>query len=505
MYAVGSLAANNIDQIDLLDPLRSLVVVLLLSLLVWGIYYLIFRDILVSGILCTYSLFLIFSYGHIYHLFEGQEIAGFNLGRHRYLGPVWFSLYLVGLVLIVRFRDRLDGISRFLNAFFAILVLIPILQLGSFYYDQTRADRRQAQQLSDELFAGVELPATEELPDVYYIVLDEYARGDLLSEVYDHDNEPFLQTLEEMGFYVARCSQSNYPRTRPSMGSSLNLNYVDQLGFEVEGETDMSWLGVLVENSRTRNILEELGYSFITFETGVPWADFKSADIYLVPPVDEDRPGGVISRANEFEGLLVESSIGILITDSLHRLPWLVGPDSISILEEHRDLILFVLDELERIPEIPGPKFVHVHLLSPHFPVVFGPNGEYVLEQPKSHAAKLEGYRNQVIYLNSRLSPLLQHLIQESDPPPIIILQGDHGPRRIEDPPKEEVRVKILNALLLPDDQAEVLYNSITPVNTFRLVLNSILDAELPLLEDVSYWSERKTPFEFTVIEDDCE
>ena len=32
-----------------------------------------------------------------------------------------------------------------------------------------------------------------------------------------------------MGFYVANCSQSNYPRTDVSLGSSLNLDYLQNL------------------------------------------------------------------------------------------------------------------------------------------------------------------------------------------------------------------------------------------------------------------------------------
>ena len=51
------------------------------------------------------------------------------------------------------------------------------------------------------------------LPDVYYVILDGYTRGDVLGEVYRFDNEPFLSALEERGFVVARESYSNYPAT----------------------------------------------------------------------------------------------------------------------------------------------------------------------------------------------------------------------------------------------------------------------------------------------------
>ena len=40
-------------------------------------------------------------------------------------------------------------------------------------------------------------------PDVYYVILDGYARADALATHYGYDNEPFLDALRERGFVVA--------------------------------------------------------------------------------------------------------------------------------------------------------------------------------------------------------------------------------------------------------------------------------------------------------------
>ncbi|MFA9405473.1 MAG: hypothetical protein ACERKX_06615 [Anaerolineales bacterium] len=505
LYIVIALAANNVDQISIEDPLRSLFVVLFLSVLLWAVYYLIFRNLRLSALLCTLTLFLVFSYGHVYQLLEGQELWDLDIGRHRYIAPIWLLLYVGGVWLILRLKKHLEIITKYLNIFFLIVIVFPIVTIANYNIQQVKTDERQSNILEDELFENVQKPDTENLPDIYYIVLDEYTRGDLLKNVYDHDNEPFFEELEDIGFYVARCSQSNYPRTRLSMGSSLNLNYVDKLGFELdENEKDMSWLGVLIEQSRTRKILEELGYSFVAFEVGVPWADLTSADIFFEPPGSSDSSVSELPGLNEFEHILINSTIAILISDGVTVLPWISEKGLDAVNQEHRERILFVLDELERVPILPSPKFVHVHLLSPHFPVVFGPNGESVPTQPKSYQAQLDGYRDQVVYLNSRLIPILEKILDESDPSPIIILQGDHGPRRVVSPPREDTRLKILNALLLPEDARGEAYSTMTPVNTFRIVLNSIIGTDLPLLEDVSYWSTRQEPFKFTIVDDNC-
>ncbi len=504
-YAVVALAANNIDQIAIQDFLRSLFMALFISVFVWVFYYLVIRNSHLSALVSTLTLFLVFSYGHVYQLLKVQAFWNLEIGRHRYLIPFWLVLYVGGILLILRQKKHQEMITKYLNILLLVVLIFPIANIASYNLLQVKTDDRQSNILNDELFEEIQKPNIDDLPDIYYIVLDEYARGDLLRDVYDYDNEPFLKELENLGFYVARCSQSNYPRTRLSMGSSLNLDYVDKLGFELDAdEKDMSWLGVLIEQSRTRKILEELGYSFIAFEVGVPWADLTSADIYLEPPASSDSSLNKLSGLNEFEVLLLKSTIAIIISDGVTQLPWISEEGLDASYQERRERILFVLDELEQIPSLPSPKFVHVHLLSPHLPVVFGPNGESVPFQPKSYQAQLDGYRDQVVFLNSRLLPALEQIVNESDPSPIIILQGDHGPRKVVSPPREEARLKILNALLLPEIARGNAYSTMTPVNTFRVVLNAILGSDLPLLEDVSYWSTRQEPFKFTTVVNDC-
>ena len=89
----------------------------------------------------------------------------------------------------------------------------------------------------------------------------------------------------------------------------------------------------------------------------------------------------------------------------------------------------------------------------------FGPNGQIVEKVDN----EMGGYRDQIIYLNSRLIPLLKKIITNSDIAPIIIIQGDHGAVNTV---KEE-RMAILNAYFLPNGGNNLLYEQITPVNTF--------------------------------------
>jgi hypothetical protein len=53
-------------------------------------------------------------------------------------------------------------------------------------------------------------------------------------------------------------------------------------------------------------------------------------------------------------------------------------------------------------------------------------------------------------------------------------------------------RTSILNAYYLPGDGKNKLYPSISPVNSFRIVLNTYFGAELPLLPDRTYFTSHR-------------
>ncbi len=74
------------------------------------------------------------------------------------------------------------------------------------------------------------------------------------------------------------------------------------------------------------------------------------------------------------------------------------------------------------------------------------------------------------------LENIVRQILDDSETGPIII-QGDHGK-------KGENRSKILNLYNFLDQDYSVLYPSITPVNSFRIVLNQFFEFDYPFKED---------------------
>ena len=171
--------------------------------------------------------------------------------------------------------------------------------------------------------------------------------------------------------------------------------------------------------------------------------------------------------------------------------------------DKHRGRLLFVYDQLGKVPNLPRPKFVFVHIRSPHRPFVFRPTGERVsfgrfeTAPALSEGSQLSAYADQVAYLNTRVLEVVRRLLADSSTPPIIIIQGDHGwaDRNAED------KLSILNAYHLPGGGAERLYPTITPINSFRTVFDYYFDGDFGLLQDLSYFSTDDRIFDFELVE----
>jgi hypothetical protein len=140
-------------------------------------------------------------------------------------------------------------------------------------------------------------------------------------------------------------------------------------------------------------------------------------------------------------------------------------------------------------------------VLAPHGPLVFGVDGSQVYyPEPVSNADYFRGYRDELAYLNSRLIGVLDRILTDSAVPPIIILQADHG----HDLASADDRMAILNAYYLPGDGKDLLYPTITPVNSFRIIFNHYFGGQFDLLKDRSFFSYYQTPFEFKYIPNLC-
>jgi hypothetical protein len=339
----------------------------------------------------------------------------------------------------------------------------------------------------------VKAPTSEKLPDIYYIIVDTYGRTDVLKKYAEYDNSDFIKALQDKGFYVATCSQSNYAQTALSLSSSLNFNYLDKLGVDLDAAKREDFIAPYIKHNAVIEQMRNMGYKIVAFETGYDFSTVDSADIFYHSPEN-----GI----SDFELTLLRSTVLVMADD--YGLLQGIYP---STSQNRRDTILQQIKTLKNLPNVPGPKFVFAHLLIPHWPFIFGPNGESLIATDFIETAKgvtdkqyFDGYRGQAIFTSNQMLDVVSEIIKKSDPAPIIIIQGDHGPNHAG----IKGRMGILNAYYFPGGKTEALYPTITPVNSFPVIFNTYFGGDFKLLPDVSYYSFYKALGDTTVIPNEC-
>jgi hypothetical protein len=320
-------------------------------------------------------------------------------------------------------------------------------------------------------------------PDVYYIILDSYTRSDVLIKELGFDNSDFIGQLEELGFYVANCSRSNYNKTQNSTVSSLNMEYMPELFTEASAQglaQSDTWL--LIKPSAVRRNFESLGYKIVAFDTGFKWTSIDDADLYL----SRGRYAFGVQSVSPFEQMLIDSTILSIYSDFARKASWDQYSDDLHPQANYIGLEEFILDQLPKVADISEPTFTYAHINITHEPYVFSPEG-YLYDSDEMQFPA--GYIHAVRYINEQMLAIIGEILARSNLPPIIIIQADHG-YWLQGATSAANISPILNAYYLPGVQSDLLYPQISPVNTFRLIFNETFGGHYDLLPDISYDSK---------------
>ncbi len=131
------------------------------------------------------------------------------------------------------------------------------------------------------------------------------------------------------------------------------------------------------------------------------------------------------------------------------------------------------------------PVFAYAHFLIPHWPYAFDKNGTLRDVTHDKYEDK-EKYLDQVIYTDKLIMQMVDSILVDSKNPSVIIIQGDHGFNKFFEKDKFKSSVNILNAYYFPEGCKGKIYDSITPVNSFAVLFNTVFNFQFKLQEDRS-------------------
>ena len=222
-YPALALLNANTGEVPPSAVVRPLLVSVLFGGLLYFVIWLFLRRSQAhkAAFLSSLWLALFFSFGHAYiYIDEKFPKSNYTL----WLAIGWVILFVLALIWATRPKLTFASSASTLNTVALALLVMSVAQVNF------GVGPRSAHVLGSKN-APIEsdLVRPENPPDVYFFLLDSYARSDLLDLAYGFDNSGFVNELEKRGFFVAQCSQTNYTRTELSLGSSLNMQYLQDL------------------------------------------------------------------------------------------------------------------------------------------------------------------------------------------------------------------------------------------------------------------------------------
>ena len=459
LYIILFIFIRNMSEVLFSSTYRSILIEFIVSLVLFGISYLIFRSARKAGIFLTFLLVGFFIYGILYNYTEALYYKGYwpFSHVHRFLVLVYFIGYAILFVILYRSKRPHYNFNYVLNVF-VLAVFFMNIPMAFLQWKKQKLMKHQANPflaINDKGCKDINV-ANDSFPDVYYIILDGYAAEKTL-QVFYADKEPILyQYLRKKGFYVADSSRANYPFTDVSLSSSLNLGYHDSA-------TQNTTATELIRDNTVDYVFKKAKYRIVNIESGYAVTENLSlADKTITT-----------NALNEFENRL----LGLTIL----RLDDVLGFSHYLRLKNELKQLKYFLKEK-------GPKFSFIHIVSPHPPYVVDSSGKRKVRTSISDMAwePRKNYWQQLQYVSKSMIDFIDLLLSNSKQQPIIIIQSDHGPFIQDENPFNvyEARCRILNAYYAPDSIKNFLYPAITPVNSFRIIFSRLFQANYPVLPD---------------------
>jgi hypothetical protein len=496
-YPVIYLYAQNVQEaIAPAEIFIPLAICVGATLAVMGIIGAVTRAWAAAGLASTLLLVLFFTYGMAW-----DWLGEMLLGQWVLVGA-WLLLAITGLSFIWRFHDRADWVTLPLNVITGLVLLFNLVLIGAFVFNV----RPTAANTGSGVTASGEADEPRALPDVYWIILEEYGSQNVLREHFNFDNSPFLDALRDRGFYIAADSTANYLKTAPAIQAARNLEYLDGAALRAQAKGPADW-GPMYRGLRSpfevQQFLDELGYRFIYAGTfWGPMGQHPSAEINYV----YDK------LTSEFVEVLQRATMLRVFED--------LGPEAPYDWRRNRyNQTLYELRSLRRASTLGGPKFIHTQLALNHEPYVFHPDGSFITADEARELTHEEEYVEQLQYTNAQMLDWVDQLLDvPPDERPIIMLLGDEGPwppgyRNDErgydwttaSPEVLKEKFGIINAVYLPDQDPEEagFYPSISLVNQFRVLFNAEFGLDLPLLPDRNYiWPNQSDIYTYIDVTD---
>ena len=463
---------DNLGFVPVIDALKLLGVYLAATLILFIASYLVFRNKVRAAIFSFCLMALHFFFGAIHDTLKDS----FNdtlISRYKILLPLIGISILLLLFFLLKTKKTFRRFTLYLNLVLIIFILIEIVTLS---YKSIFLKNNNKIKIDREFT----ICNNCELPDLYVIIADEYAGRQSLMEVFNFDNDHFLQSLQSRGFRVLPKSNSNYNFTPYSIASTLNMNYLGN-AYRTQQEL-LNHTYTTTRNNALLQFMMAQGYVFYNYSL-LDYPNYPSHAQSTFLPVKTR----LITSQTFLSRVSRDLRFNLITKFKSEKEKKRVVYTPLKNNEE-----LMQLTENISSIKTKKPKFILTHLMMPHYPYYFNKNGEpYPYEQlTEGNQVNKGNYIEYLQYSNGRLLRLIDEIKKNSEKPPVIVLMSDHGFRHLGNDADPSHFFDNLIALHIAGSDYTKYHDTISNVNLFRTLLNNQFNQKLNYLADSTFIME---------------
>jgi hypothetical protein len=432
------------------------------------------RSIVKAGLLLAFLLFFFLFYGAIQEAFRGVAVLSF-LARYRVAIPLFIILFITLFVYLKRTKSGFQQITLYLNS---LIILFIVIDLGVIIKNELAGTGREA-----HVERKVATPGSfEKRPDIYFILLDEYSGTDMLKTYFNYNNQPFEQFLREQGFFVASMPTCNYESTVLSMASMLSMDYLNWLPEEsIRHETaiDVARAHKVISNNEVISLVKDNGYVLFNYS----FFDILNKPSFYNPGLMSVKLQLITSKTI---WACIEKDLLWNLRNKGDGENWLYRRVEEKLKAHHKMIIdsTLALTTNDRV----RPKFVYTHLLMPHEPFSYDSTGAEMHLNAFNRSMPVsihnKAYLQYFVYSTKVVSAFVKELMKRTRGEAVVILMSDHGYRKLEHNGKKVSAHNNFNAVYLPGKNYQLFYDSISNVNQFRVLFNTLFKTRYSILPD---------------------
>ena len=458
---------ENYDFIPVKDALLLTGLYFFVTAILIALSWIYFRNIIKASLLAFLIMTYHFFFGAVHDFIKNVSSNGF-ISKYSFILSFSAIAFLFLLIAFKKTKNSFSKINYYLNV---LLIILLIIDSGWLITKILKSNKSITTSLPSE-FTN---PENTNRPDVFLIVADEYAGNAELKDIFDFDNSLFTDSLKSRNFHTIPYSRSNYNYTPFAIASLLNMNYL-KLENKERGQTDLAYCYKLIKQNALNNFLDQRDYHFYNYsvfdfpgqpapvnETFLPVKTRLITSQTFLSRLNRDIRFNLITRLKSKSEIKKLTYANLKNNNNIYDLTW-------KMAEEKSE----------------SPKFVYTHLMMPHYPYYFDKNGnELPFEKlGEGNQSNQDAYIEYLQYCNKKFLSLIDHILESSSKPPVIVLMGDHGFRHFKKPVENDYYFLNHVSVHIPGENNTAFPDSLTTVNLFRTILNREFGQNLGLLSD---------------------